>query len=171
MSKDLPNIHAPIKKWEKEGICTVINDVEISAEIPVQWFAEQSLKYNIVMIGIDGFRHTWLNKEFKKIGFDAFDKDNKRIYIVRPSDIAKTSAVINSAFLRHAVSGWDRMMCWYTNNSKKVLDQKGNIYYGKIEPKLRKTDGFTAWAHSMCCLEFLPEYNDFPNISLNVAIY
>lgn len=170
-SKDLPNIHAPIQKWVKEGICTIIDDVEISPDVPVQWFAEQALKYNIVMIGIDGYRYTWLNKSFKKIGFDAFDKDNKKIYLVRPSDIIKASAAINSAFLRHAISGWDRMMCWYTNNSKKILDPKGNIYYGKIEPKLRKTDGFMAWTASMCCIDFLPEMEDFPDINLNVAVY
>ena len=26
-SRDIPNIHAPIKEWEKAGICTIINDV------------------------------------------------------------------------------------------------------------------------------------------------
>ena len=170
-SKDLAGIHAPIDKWVKEGICTIIDDVEIPPEIPVQWFAMHALKYNIVMIGIDGYRYTWLNKSFKKIGFDAFDKENKRIYIVRPSDIAKASSIINSAFLQHSISGWDRMMCWYTNNSKKILDGKGNTAYGKIEPKFRKTDGFMAWVASMCCLDFLPEENCFPDISLSVATY
>lgn len=170
-SKDLPNIHAPIQKWVEQGICTIINDVEIPPEIPVQWFAEKALQYNIMMIGIDYYRYTWLNKAFKKIGFDAFDKENKKIYLVRPSDIAKASPIINSAFLQHAVSGWDRMMCWYTNNSKKILDSKGNTSFGKIEPKLRKTDGFMAWVASMCCLDVLPEENTFPDINLNVAIY
>lgn len=170
-SKDLPGIHAPIRKWVKEGICTIVDDVEISPDIPVQWFAEQAKKYNIMMIGIDNYRYTWLNKAFKKIGFDAFDKENKKIYLVRPSDITKASPIISSAFLRHAISGWDRMMCWYTNNSKKILDRKGNTSYGKIEPKTRKTDGFMAWVASMCCIDVLPEVTDFPNINLNVTTY
>lgn len=170
-SKDLPGIHAPIRKWVKEGICTIVDDVEISPDIPVQWFAEQAKKYNIMMIGIDNYRYTWLNKAFKKIGFDAFDKENKKIYLVRPSDITKASPIISSAFLRHAISGWDRMMCWYTNNSKKILDRKGNTSYGKIEPKKRKTDGFMAWVASMCCIDVLPEVTDFPNINLNVTTY
>ena len=170
-SRDLPNIHAPVQEWVKQGICTIVDDVEIPPEIPVQWFKEKALLYNIMMIGIDNFRYTWLNKAFKKIGFDAFDKENKKIYLVRPSDIAKASPIINSAFLQHAISGWDRMMCWYTNNSKKILDSKGNISFGKIEPKLRKTDGFMAWVNSMCCLEVLPEESDFPDINLNVATY
>lgn len=170
-SRDLPNIHAPIQEWVKQGICTIVDDVEIPPEIPVQWFKEKALLYNIMMIGIDNFRYTWLNKAFKKIGFDAFDKENKKIYLVRPSDIAKASPIINSAFLQHAISGWDRMMCWYTNNSKKIMDSKGNISFGKIEPKLRKTDGFMAWVNSMCCLDVLPEESDFPDINLNVATY
>ena len=170
-SRDLPNIHAPVQEWVKQGICTIVDDVEIPPEIPVQWFKEKALLYNIMMIGIDNFRYTWLNKAFKKIGFDAFDKENKKIYLVRPSDIAKASPIINSAFLQHAISGWDRMMCWYTNNSKKILDSKGNISFGKIEPKLRKTDGFMAWVNSMCCLDVLPEESDFPDINLNVATY
>ena len=90
---------------------------------------------------------------------------------MRPSDIIKASATINSAFLHHAISGWDRMMCWYTNNSKKILDPKGNTTYGKQEPKLRKTDGFMAWVASMCCIDFLPEENNFPDVNLNVAVY
>lgn len=170
-SRDLPNIKAPIRKWEREGACTVIEDVEIPPEVPAAWFAEHAEKYNIVMIGCDNYRFKWLNKAFKEVGFDAFDKENKKVYLVRPSDIAKTSTIINSVFLRHAVSGWDRMMCWYANNSKKVMDNKGNVYYGKQEPKLRKTDGFMAWVASMCCLEFLPEVEEFPDISLDVAVF
>lgn len=170
-SKDLSGIHAPIRKWVEEGICTIVDDVEISPDIPVQWFAEQAKKYNILMIGIDNYRYTWLNKSFKRIGFDAFDKENKKIYLVRPSDITKASPVINSAFLRHAITGWDRMMCWYTNNSKKIIDSKGNTSYGKIEPKTRKTDGFMAWVASMCCIDVLPETADFPDINLSVATY
>ena len=63
------------------------------------------------------------------------------------------------------------MMCWYTNNSKKIIDSKGNTSYGKIEPKTRKTDGFMAWVASMCCIDVLPETADFPDINLSVATY
>lgn len=173
-SKDLPNMHAPIRKWQEQGICTIVDDVEIDPELPARWFWQQAndLGVNIMMIGIDGYRYTWLNKAFKQVlGFDAFDKENKRIYLVRPSDIAKSAPHVNSAFLQHQLSGWDFMLCWYTNNAKKIIDNKGNTYYGKIEPKLRKTDGFMAWVHSMCCLEFLPEESSFPDIDLGVFTF
>lgn len=170
-SRDLPNIHAPVDKWAKEGICTIVNDVEIPPELPAAWIADKAEKYRILMVGIDSYRYTWLNAALKKQGFDAYDKENKRVYLVRPSDIAKTSALINSAFLNHYISGWDRMLCWYTNNTKKLLDSKGNISYGKIEPKLRKTDGFMAFNNAMCCLDYLPEIADMPNLDLSVAVF
>ena len=170
-SKDLPNIHAPIDKWAKEGTCTIVNDVEIPPDLPAKWFADYAMKYQIMMIGIDSYRFTWLNESFRKIGFDAYDKENKRVTLVRPSDIAKTSALINSAFLNQTISGWDRMLCWYTNNTKKIIDSKGNTSYGKIEPKLRKTDGFMAFVNAMCCLESLPESGDMPDIDMSVVTF
>lgn len=170
-SRDLPHIKAPIDEWVKAGYCTVIDDVEISPDIPVQWFQKYAEKYSIEMIGIDNYRYTWLNKHFTSIGFNAFDKNNKNIFLVRPSEIAKTSAIVNSIFLQHTMSGWDRMMCWYTNNTKKMLDAKGNISYGKIEPNLRKTDGFQAYVHAVCCIGYLPEDSVLPEAGFAVMSY
>ena len=62
------------------------------------------------------------------------------------------------------------MMCWYTNNSK-TINTNGNITYGKIEPKLRKTDGFMALVHAMCCVDYLPEVTDLPDIQLGTFVF
>jgi len=40
-------------------------------------------------------------------------------------------------------------MRWYTNNTKVSTDKYGNKMYGKIEPKLRKNDGFMAFVAAM----------------------
>ena len=63
------------------------------------------------------------------------------------------------------------MMCWYTNNTKRVIDSKGNTHYEKIEPKLRKTDGFMAWVHSMCCIDYLPEVTEMPDLNFATMTY
>ena len=97
--------------------------------------------------------------------------NGNRIFRIRPSDIIKASPVINSLFLKQSITGWDRMMAWYTNNAKRVMDTKGNVTYGKIEPKLRKTDGFMAWVHSICCLDFLPEEVELPAVNMGVFTY
>ena len=53
--------------------------------------------------------------------------------------------IISSAFLNHKIIWGDNMtMRWYTNNATRIIDKRGNISYGKIEPKRRKTDGFMA---------------------------
>ena len=172
-SKDLPNIHAPIREWVAAGYCTIIDDVEIAPEIPAAWFEGYMYKYNIVMIGIDSYRYTWLNKAFKAFGYDAFpeNKEDKRVYLVRPSDEAQVAPHISSALINHEISGWDPMMCWYCNNTKRIIDKKGNTSYGKIEPRLRKTDGFKGFVAGMACIDFLPETNSFPDINLNLAVF
>ena len=49
----------------------------------------------------------------------------------------------------------DFMMRWYTNNVYKDRDERGNIEYKKIEPKLRKTDGFFAFLNAFQFRELL----------------
>jgi phage terminase large subunit-like protein len=36
-------------------------------------------------------------------------------------------------------------MRWYTNNTAAAQDKFGNVQFVKIEPKLRKNDGFMAF--------------------------
>ena len=46
---------------------------------------------------------------------------------------------------------------WNVNNAKKVTDVRGNISYGKIEPRYRKTDAFMAFAAAQCIEDCIPE--------------
>lgn len=169
-SKDLPGIHAPIEKWMQEGICEIVDDIEIPPETVADWFMRQRQKYNLVMLGVDNFRFSLMNKALRAVGFEAFDKNSKSVWLTRPSDIIKASPIINSLFVNHRLYGFDRMMCWYTNNSK-TINTNGNITYGKIEPKLRKTDGFMALVHAMCCVDYLPEVTDLPDIPLGTFVF
>ena len=63
------------------------------------------------------------------------------------------------------------LMRWYTNNAKRIIDGRGNISYGKIEPKTRKTDGFMALVAAFIVAEIkrdeLTYYNmdgDMPDV-------
>ena len=49
-------------------------------------------------------------------------------------------------------------MRWYTNNVCVITDKYGNKQFGKIEPKLRKTDGFMAMDVAMFCKDLLEEH-------------
>lgn len=170
-SRDLQGIKAPLREWEKQGICEFVDDVEIPLDLPAAWLAKQAEHYHIAMVGIDNFRWSLLSRALKSVGFDIFGKESKNVWLVRPSDIMKASPAITRLFSVRKLYGFDRMMCWYTNNTKAVMDSKGNVTYGKIEPRFRKTDGFQALVHAMCCVEYLPEDIVYPDIQLQVLTY
>ncbi len=46
-------------------------------------------------------------------------------------------------------------MRWYTNNTSVTEDKFGNKMFGKVEPKLRKNDGFMAFDVAMFCKDEL----------------
>lgn len=151
-SRDLTGIQPDLHEWEKQGQLTFINDVEIDPEIIANWFYEKSLIYNIKKIAIDYYRARMMKEALEKIGYDAYKKKN--IKLIRPSDIMLIAPIINSAFVKHSIVwGENSIMCWFTNNTKKVMDGKGNILYEKIEEHYRKTDTFMAFVAAMCISE------------------
>ncbi|MDY3251226.1 MAG: terminase TerL endonuclease subunit [Candidatus Choladocola sp.] len=169
-SRDLGGIKAPLKEWEAKGDVEFIDDVEISPEIVTGWFEKMGQVYNILKIAIDNYRYSLLNAAFKRIGFDAFEKKN--ILLVRPSHIMQASPIINSAFVTHSIVFGDvPIMRWYVNNTKKIMDNKGNITYGKIEPNYRKTDGFMEFVNTIVILDEIPEEVDYGSISFDVYSY
>lgn len=169
-SRDLPGIKAPLREWEKKGDVEFVDDVEISPEVVTGWFEKMGQIYNILKIAIDNYRYSLLNAAFKKIGFDAFEKKN--IFLVRPSNIMQAAPIVNSAFVnRIIVFGDVPIMRWYVNNTKKIMDNKGNIIYGKIEPNYRKTDGFMEFVNTIVILEEIPDELDYGNISFDVYSY
>lgn len=169
-SRDLGGIKAPLREWGARGDVEFIDDVEIPPEAVTGWFEKMGQSYNILKIAIDNYRYSLLNAAFKKIGFDAFEKKN--IFLVRPSNIMQAAPIINSAFLNHIIVFGDvPVMRWYTNNTKKLMDSKGNITYGKIEPNYRKTDGFMAFVNTIVIIDEIPEEIDYGNIDFGVYSY
>lgn len=161
-SADLPSIKAPIQDWCDAGYCEIVDDVEIPPAMVAEWFCEQRKHYDVQMIGIDQYRWTLLAKAFKDADFTPMAKEGRNIWLARPSDVEKAAPVVIRSFVTGQLHGFDRMMCWYTNNTKRVDQKNGNIRFEKIEPKLRKTDGFMALVHAFCCIEFLPEEETLP---------
>lgn len=169
-SRDLGGIKAPLREWEAKGDVEFVDDVEIPPELVAQWFETMGQKYSILKIAIDNYRYSLLNSALKMVGFDAFERKN--VYLVRPSDIMKAAPIINHAFVTHTlVFGDAPIMRWYTNNTKKQMDAKGNITYGKIEPNYRKTDGFMAFVCTMAVIDEIPEEMDYSGINFDVYSY
>ena len=164
---DLPRIKPPLRDWEAAGLLTFVDDVEVNPEIPAAWLQEMGEKYNILGLGIDLYRHTLLSRALREVGFNAEKGGN--IKLVRPTDQMKIAPTIASAFANHTICWGDNpLMRWYTNNTKMVTSAAGNITYGKIEPKSRKTDGFMAFVAAMTIKDKLERqiYADLDDIGV-----
>lgn len=164
-SNDLGRIKAPLAEWEKLGLLTFVDAVEVSPDIPAAWLAEQGQKYNITVLGMDNYRYTLLAKALKDAGFDTDKQGANNIKLTRPSNEMLIAPVVTSLFANHNIVWGDSpLMRWYTNNSCIKQEAHDNISYGKIEPKSRKTDGFKAFISAMCAsgdLQDSSEVNDF----------
>lgn len=153
-SLDIPRLKIPWREWEKEGLLTVVDDVEINPDLIAEWIQRQGASYNLMKMALDNFRYALVANSLKKIGFDA--KERKNVKLVRPSDIMAVVPVIDSCFVNgHFAWGENPLMRWAVNNTKLIKSGRntgtdtGNYYYGKIEAKSRKTDPFMALAAAM----------------------
>lgn len=150
-SKDIDRIKAPWREWERMGLLTVVDDVEIAPELITQWIEQTALHYNVRRIALDFFRLGLMRNALKKIGFDSAGQSGKRIYLCRKTGEMKVAPVIESMFANHQIIWGDNpLMRWAANNTKVERDAKtGNMTYGKIEPKSRKNDPFMALVAAM----------------------
>lgn len=154
-SSDKERIKLPLNEMVARGLLTIVDDVEISPSLITAWIDEQSKPYEITKIALDNYRYGLIARELREIGYDAKDK---RVKLVRPSDIMMVQPKITSVFATGKII-WDDdpMMRWYTNNAKLEPAPNNNWKYGKIEPKSRKTDGFMAFVAAMTIEEELPD--------------
>ena len=165
-SKDLPRIKAPLREWERRGLCEFVKGPEISPDLPAQWFDSMNERFNILKIGIDKYRYTLMSKALAEYGFLA-DNDGK-IKIVRPSDEMQLIPTLTSLFNNNRIAvGDDPLMRWCINNSKRVTSSAGNMTYGKIEPKSRKTDAFKALVAAEICRDELIAMNEINQTMFN----
>lgn len=163
-SKTLSRIQFPIAESENRGELTMVHAPEISPDIPVRWVDDMRARFNLVMGGIDHFRYTLLAKSFAQHGFDP-DRKKGNLKLTYSPEQSMVAPIISSAFLNHKIVWGDNMlMRWYTNNAIRIIDRRGNITYGKIEPKTRKTDGFMALVAAFIVAEIKRDELTYYNI-------
>ncbi len=145
-------IKFPVMEMVDKGLITIVKEETIRPETVSAWFLEKAQLYNIINIAADMHRATYLKQEFDDVGLP--------LEIVRSGPIthSKLSPLIESIFAEETLIWGDNpTMNWYTNNVYKSFDKKGNVSYNKIEPVLRKTDGFFALLHSLVLDDELQE--------------
>lgn len=152
-SLKINNFKIDIELAKEKGLVTIIKDETNKPEYLVKWFAEKAKLYNIKLIASDMYRINYLREEFAKAGFD-------NLKIARSGSKTQTELqpIVEDLFAyENIIFGDDMMMRWYTNNVYIKRDAKQNITYEKIEPRLRKTDGFFALLHALQFEEELPK--------------
>ena len=140
-----------IEAARKQGLCTIVYEDCIDGRHIAKWFVEQAKKYRIRNIVCDDYRKAILTASFAEVGLP--------LNTVRSGPIthARVFPLIETLFATEKIIfGDDMMMRWYTNNVYVDEDGKGNKTYMKIEPRLRKTDGFFAFMHAMSKDEEIP---------------
>lgn len=157
-SADLGRIKAPLREWEELGLLTFVDAPEISPDIPAQWLADQGQLYNITLLAIDNYRYTLLTKALRDVGFSVDKNEANNVKLTRPSNQMQTAPIINSLFVTHTlVLGDNPLMRWAIQNACVITSQAGNMTYGKIEGKSRKTDPWMALVNAMCASLDLPD--------------
>ena len=155
-SRDWTRIDERIRTYDNPEALTIVDDVDIPASVVSDWIYEQQGIYDIVKVAADDYRFDILRDELEGVGYTLRDKTAAKI---RPSDHMRVLPVIDSAFKRDQIAwGDDRLMRWFTSNTKVVTlaNSNGNFKYDKIEPRSRKTDGFMALVAAFCIAEAIP---------------
>lgn len=148
-SKDWARIQYPIEEAEKEGLLTVVKSVEIDPDDITDWIYEQGRKYHIKKICLDNFRYALMKKSLKKIGYEWEKGEDSKVHLIRNSDKYIVAPKVISIFNKHQIIwGNNSLMRWYTWNVE-LIKKNGNIEFGKIEEKSRKTDGFMAYVAAL----------------------
>jgi phage terminase large subunit-like protein len=144
--------------YDKQPDLQRVDGAEIPPQIVAEWLKEQKKHYNIIAGALDNYRYTLLKSPLLECGFECDCKGLNNLKLVRPSDKMLVAPLIASDFANHKIVWGDSaLMRWYTNNTSATEDKNGNISYGKIEPKSRKTDGFMAFVAAYTQLDLLKQ--------------
>lgn len=140
----------------------VVEGPVIPISMIVDWCEVKMTEYDVQKIAMDTYRYTLFKKEFEERGISIEDKKNPEGLVRLIRKIGSVTGIIaptiEKLFSEGKIDyGLSSIMRWYTNNTSVSTDKFGNKTFGKIEPKLRKNDGFMALLVAMYCSDELEE--------------
>lgn len=140
----------------------IVDGTSLSIKAIVEWCIEMMGLYNVKKIVMDTYRYKLFRECFESFGITEETKKNPwgviRMIRYLGSINVLTAPLIEKAFSDNKINfGDSALMRWYTNNTSVSIDKYGNKAYGKIEPKLRKNDGFMAFVVAMSAESLLDE--------------
>lgn len=145
---------APIKKWERDGHLSVLDEPSLNPMHIIDWFVRARELYGVNKIIADNYKMDILRPLFEAEGFEVE-------IIRRPQSIHPLLAPrIEDGFAnKKIIFDQDDMMRWYTNNVFVKETSNGKIFDKKEKVK-RKTDGFQAFVHALYRANELEDYAD-----------
>lgn len=168
--KDLSRIKFPVMDAVDRGLATWVEDVEVPPELPAQWLADQMATKRIIAVAIDDYRFGIMKRALEGVGF--MSGQGGTIQQVKGRHIMQIAPILIAQLNRQAVAfGDDALMRWYINNTKQLLDARGNVTFGKIEPKTRKTDGFMAAVAATTLLDRLETERSTEGVDFGVFTF
>lgn len=128
----------------------------------VQWCLDKMSEYDVKKITMDTYRYSLFRLLFEQAGLQEESRQNPNGQIRLLRKIGSVCGIIapeiEKLFAEGAINyGLSAIMRWYTNNTQVNKDKFGNMQYGKIEPKLRKNDGFMAFVAAMYSKDLIKE--------------
>lgn len=160
----LPSIRFPIDNAGNAGFrdFEVVEAPVIPVEGIVDWCEKTMEEYAVVKITMDTYRYTLFKAVFEQRGISIETRDNPQgtVRLIRKigSACGIIAPQIEKLFSEHRVDyGDSAIMRWYTQNTGTLTDKFGNVQFVKIEPKLRKNDGFMAFVAAEFSSDLLKE--------------
>lgn len=141
---------------------SVVDEKSLSVHAIVDWCLDIMSQYSVEKIVMDTYRFGLFRKAFEDNGIPIETRKNPQgiVRMVRSVSAINTltAPLIEKAFVERRINfGPSAIMRWYTNNTAVKINKIGNKYYEKIEPKLRKNDGYMAFVVAMSAEELLDE--------------
>ena len=132
----------------------MVDGPTIPIDAIIRWCVDKMNEYVVQKITMDTYRYQMFKAKFEEIGISIESKQNPAGMVRLVRRIGSACAIIAPEIERLFADGKinygsSTIMRWYTNNTKVSTDKYGNKMYGKIEPKLRKNDGFMAFVAAM----------------------
>lgn len=140
----------------------IVMDNSLSVHDICEWCIEQMTDYSVQKIVMDTYRFGLFRECFEQMGLDIETYKNPygMVRMIRHLNSINTltAPIVEKAFAEHMINfGASAIMRWYTNNTCVTMNKYGNKTYGKVEPKLRKNDGFMAFVVAMSAESLLDE--------------
>ncbi len=140
----------------------IVNGPVIPPEMIVKWCMERMQEYIVMAIVMDTYRFSLFRIVFESYGIVEWSKQTPygllRLIRKLGSVCGIIAPEVEKMFAEGGINfGQSAIMRWYTNNTEVKTDKYGNKNYVKIEPKLRKNDGFMAFLAAVYYKDLIKE--------------